>query len=100
MLFACCTGRTTPTAACCWKIFIRSATTSLALRRKNWGTAVHECGHAIFHLSDEYEGCACFQADGQSNVFRERAECEAWNMANGFPTASCYELTDVYARSW
>ena len=51
----------------------------------NWGTAVHECGHAIFHLSDEYGGCACFQTHASSNVFRERSDCAEWNAENGFP---------------
>ncbi len=66
----------------------------------NWGTAVHECGHAIFHLSDEYTGCACFQNRSSSNVFREQADCMEWNMANGFPTADCYAVTDIYDRDW
>ncbi len=67
---------------------------------QNWGTAVHESGHAIFHLSDEYEGCACFQSHAGSNVFRERGDCAAWNRSNGFPATDCYELADVYKRSW
>lgn len=66
----------------------------------NWGTAVHECGHAIFHLSDEYSGCACFQTHSSSNVFREQADCMEWNMANGFPTADCYAVSDIYNRDW
>ena len=66
----------------------------------NWGTAVHECGHAIFHLSDEYGGCACFQTHASSNVFRQRADCASWNVANGFPADDCYELRDLYDRPW
>ena len=66
----------------------------------NWGTAVHECGHAIFHLSDEYGGCACFQTHNSSNVFRERADCAEWNVANGFPADDCFELSDIYERPW
>jgi len=66
----------------------------------NWGTAVHECGHAIFHLSDEYTGCACFQNRSSSNVFREQADCMEWNLDNGFPTADCYPVTDLYDRNW
>lgn len=66
----------------------------------NWGTAVHECGHAIFHLSDEYSGCACFQNRSSSNVFREQADCMEWNLDNGFPTADCYPVTDLYDRNW
>ncbi len=67
---------------------------------QNWGTAVHESGHVIFHLSDEYEGCACFQSHAGSNVFRERADCAQWNRANGFAATDCYELADAYQRSW
>ena len=66
----------------------------------NWGTAVHEAGHAIFHLSDEYEGCACFQSHSGSNVFRDRMDCVSWNLSQGFPAADCYEVTDLYQRSW
>lgn len=66
----------------------------------NWGTAVHEVGHAIFHLSDEYDGCACFQSHAGSNVFRERADCAAWNLSQGFPTSDCYEVHDLYERLW
>ena len=66
----------------------------------NFGTAVHECGHAIFHLSDEYGGCACFQTHTGSNVFRKRSDCAAWNVANGFPADDCYELRDLYDRPW
>ena len=66
----------------------------------NWGTAVHESGHAIFHLSDEYEGCACFQSHSGSNVFRERVDCVSWNLSQGFPAADCYAISDVYQRSW
>ena len=67
---------------------------------QNWGTAVHESGHAIFHLSDEYEGCACFQSHAENNVFRERADCVRWNLANGFPATDCYQLADAYQRTW
>ena len=66
----------------------------------NWGTAVHECGHAIFHLSDEYTGCACFQNRSSSNVFREQADCMEWNLDNGFPAADCYAVSDIYDREW
>ena len=66
----------------------------------NWGTAVHECGHAVFHLSDEYGGCACFQTHNTSNVFRERSDCAEWNLANGFPADDCFELRDLYRETW
>ena len=64
------------------------------------GTAVHETGHAIFHLSDEYGGCACFQTRDASNVFRDRKDCVAWNIANGFPGEDCFEIRDMHERSW
>ncbi len=67
---------------------------------QNWGTAIHESGHAIFHLSDEYGGCACFQSHASANVFRERKDCARWNTAEGFPATDCHELVDVYNRSW
>ena len=66
----------------------------------NWGTAVHECGHAIFHLSDEYGGCACFQTHNSSNVFKQRSDCAQWNLSNGFPAEDCFELSDMYERIW
>lgn len=67
---------------------------------KNWGTAIHESGHAIFHLSDEYDGCACFQSHESNNVFKKRSDCVTWNIAHGFPAKDCHEVKDVYNRNW
>ncbi len=68
----------------------------------NHGTAIHETAHAIFNLSDEYNGCACFESDtglGQ-NVFSRRSACEDFNRTHGFNDVSCTELTGYNGMSW
>ena len=68
----------------------------------NHGTAIHETGHAVFNLSDEYNGCVCFEADtglGQ-NVFSSRSACESFNHTNGFSDVDCTELTGYNGMAW
>ena len=66
----------------------------------NWGTAIHETAHAIFHLSDEYDGCACFASRQESNIFRERSACEAFNLRKGFPSGECTEILNFEGQPW
>jgi|GEM_PF-1438912 len=68
----------------------------------NHGTAIHETGHAVFNLSDEYNGCACFESDtglGQ-NVYSSRSACEEFNRTNGFSEVDCTELTGYNGLAW
>ena len=42
----------------------------------NFGTAVHETGHAVFNFYDEYNSCACTQRQNGKNVFNELVDCQ------------------------
>ncbi len=66
----------------------------------NYGTAIHETGHAIFRLNDEYQGCICFEAGKESNVFSKKSDCQAFNRLNGFPPEDCTELTHGNGTKW
>lgn len=67
---------------------------------KNPGTAVHETGHAVFLLSDEYDGCACFQPEGAfANVFATKADCEKFKRNHGMKS-DCRELLSYDNESW
>lgn len=52
----------------------------------NHGTAIHETGHAIFNLSDEYNGCVCFESNNGmgANVFTRLADCRKFNLEKGY----------------
>ncbi len=68
----------------------------------NHGTAIHETGHAVFNLSDEYNGCVCFESDtglGQ-NVFSSRSACQSFNRTNGFSDVDCTEITGYNGMTW
>ena len=66
----------------------------------NLGTAVHETAHAIFGLSDEYEGCACFEGAAGSNMFPDLLACQNFNAENGFPTQQCTKLLNWKGENW
>ena len=68
----------------------------------NHGTAIHETGHAIFNLSDEYNGCACFESDTGlgKNVFSSRSACEDFNHTRGFGDSNCTEITGYNGIPW
>ena len=66
----------------------------------NYGTAVHETGHAIFRLSDEYDGCACFQSELGSNVFATIEECDEFNETHNFSNPECNILKGYNDQPW
>ncbi|MEM6964535.1 MAG: hypothetical protein AAF573_07210 [Bacteroidota bacterium] len=66
----------------------------------NHGTAVHEAGHAIFRLSDEYDGCACFQTEMGANVFDSMEGCEAFNAVYNLPNPECNLLKGFNNQPW
>jgi len=67
-------------------------------------TVVHESGHAIFHLSDQYDdsgstppcGTNYFQTDNFPNVFRNENQCEDKSMNPGL----CSEFTTCGSNWW
>ncbi len=67
----------------------------------NLGTAVHETAHTVFNLSDEYEGCACFEApEGGSNMFTSLAGCQEFNQLNNFDDPSCSTIVSYSGQQW
>ncbi len=65
----------------------------------NHGTAVHETAHAVFKLSDEYDGCSCFISSGGSNIFESLKTCRDFNAQHGFPMSECTKIT-TGGRHW
>lgn len=66
----------------------------------NYGTAVHETAHAVFRLSDEYDGCACFQSELGSNVFMNEEGCTAFNEKYNLSNPECNVLLGYNDQPW
>lgn len=66
----------------------------------NWGTAIHETAHVVFHLSDEYNGCHCFSGREESNAFTDRAACENFNTRLGHSASECTEIIGYDGQTW
>lgn len=65
------------------------------------GTAVHETGHAVFNLADEY----CCDGGYSSvtpfgNLYTSQANCEAANAAIGQPITNCRSYTAGNGTVW
>jgi hypothetical protein len=69
-------------------------------------TFLHESGHAVFDLADEYDDLdrAClthyFAADREPNVFDTEAECRAEQMAKRRDPDECWEFTTCQGNWW
>lgn len=66
----------------------------------NWGTAVHETAHAIFRLSDEYNGCVCFESERGANMFESAEACEEFNQKNNFSKPECNIIEGYDNQKW
>ena len=66
----------------------------------NFGTAVHETGHAVFNFYDEYNGCACTQKQNGTNVFSELADCQKFIVENNIDVDSCTLLKNYKEELW
>jgi len=66
----------------------------------NIGTAVHETAHAVFNLSDEYEGCVCYQPSTGANMFTSLAGCEAFNERRGIGKGKCTLIHNYKGDNW
>lgn len=53
---------------------------------------LHEAGHFMFGLGDEYDGGGNWAASDPKNVFDTEAACQTASTANGLPTAQCAEI--------
>jgi parallel beta-helix repeat protein len=57
------------------------------------GVYIHESGHGIFGLVDEYKGDTYYtQNDPLSNVWSSKAECEADAIAEGWDKSRCWNF--------
>lgn len=58
-------------------------------------TIVHETGHAVFGLSDEYccDGGIVTVGWPHANMFNTQADCQASATAHGVATSSCVQIT-------
>lgn len=55
---------------------------------------LHESGHAVFGLSDEYDGdTRYFEATVEPNIWAEEPDCETEQSSQGRPTSACAEFT-------
>ncbi len=67
----------------------------------NLGTAIHEMGHSVFQLSDEYNGCACFQpTEGFSNVFETEKACLEFQKSQGLSHQHCHRIVALNSKRW
>lgn len=66
----------------------------------NFGTAVHETGHAVFNFYDEYNGCACTQKQNGKNVFNELVDCQRFLLENNIDVDSCTLLQNYKEEMW
>jgi hypothetical protein len=59
----------------------------------SYGTAIHETGHAVFGLADEYccDG-GYVQATPHANVFSSQANCQTDATSNGWSTGDCTQI--------
>ena len=66
----------------------------------NIGTAVHETAHAVFNLSDEYEGCVCYQPATGANMFTSLEGCDAFNEKIGVGKGHCTAIKNYKGVDW
>jgi len=67
----------------------------------NIGTAVHETGHAVFNLADEYccDG-GYWELTTHANLYDTQTECQDHNRSHGWPENDCTEFTATNGNKW
>lgn len=65
----------------------------------NIGTALHETGHAVFYLADEYccDG-GYWELEEPSNLYDTPTECQLHNRSQNWPENDCTEVTALGGR--
>jgi hypothetical protein len=53
---------------------------------------LHEAGHFLFGLGDEYVGGGNWSISNPKNVLPSKSECESVSTANGLPTSQCVQI--------
>jgi hypothetical protein len=63
----------------------------------NQGTALHETGHAVFNLADEYAGGAFFPDSDNThhNVHEDQSACESYSETAGFEASECQPILNT-----
>ncbi len=67
----------------------------------NRGTALHETGHSVFTLADEYPtpNDPVMSNNPHHNVYGSEASCQAYNTSNTWPPSDCENIKDQWWRS-
>ncbi len=63
---------------------------------------LHESGHAVFGLADEYDGCSTyyFEPADEPNIFDTEAACRAEQTAKNRDPDKCYQFTACQGGWW
>ncbi len=63
---------------------------------------LHESGHAVLGLSDEYDGCytAYFQPADEPNIWSSSAACQSEQTAKSRSTSACWKFTNCSGGWW
>lgn len=81
---------------CCARVFSSEADVKRSF--------IHEAGHGIFGLSDEYDdsnkNCSTGRPTVSDNTFVNEAECQAAALANGRNASDCFEFTTCGGGLW
>lgn len=68
-----------------------AGTTQTNLSDAPW-VLLHEAGHFMFGLGDEYDGGGNVSISTPKNVFGTKAECETASTANSLPVTQCVQI--------
>lgn len=63
---------------------------------------LHESGHAVFNLADEYDGCftSYFEPPNAPNIFDTEAGCRAEQTAQDRDLGNCFQFTSCDGGWW
>jgi hypothetical protein len=68
-----------------------AGTTQTTLGDATW-VLLHEAGHFLFGLGDEYVGGGNFSISQPLNVYASKASCESNSTSNSLPAAQCVQI--------
>jgi len=68
-----------------------SGTTQTNLGDASW-VLLHESGHFLFGMGDEYDGGGNFAISNPKNVVSSQAICQSTSTTNSLPTAQCAQI--------
>ena len=60
---------------------------------------LHELGHAVFNLADEYAGLNYDSSTDFHNNYSSLIACSNYTAANGWPTSDCRQIKPGWWRS-